>query len=481
MRTRLLYLLITLTAVLGQSNLAHGQEQTLQDRWQHFLRQAESLSAARALPLQSINSYPVDLLLSASAYPDFSRYSWQTITELKAIASQCALSPGLSKTLASRPELQKAASFELALCQGDELPIRWFKTAPFLHPAGGSYAERYLAFSTHNITAEQNAELQPYTTLSNPHHPLYTFFTDLETAGRDALVSGYRAYIDRQQRLWISGDFGIRVLSALQWKKVALDQQLVLSAITAATQSCQLRYSNLCVSSQEKPNISLWVSVILLLLLATTLSRTLWLRRQQAKEKRFILQLLTHELRTPITSLGLTVEQFRQQFDTLPELAQDTFGRLLADHQRLAQLAQTSKGFLSSDPNEPFQCQTAYLSDWLDHCVAKHELSYELTQDIELTLPYYWLGICLDNLIRNAKQHGQGTISITASVTDTQLRLCVSDEGEFPSRLKRLFSRSRTASNMGIGLRLVSHLMLKMGGKLTCKAHPTRCQLELPL
>ncbi|MGB5802639.1 MAG: DUF3404 domain-containing protein, partial [Vibrio anguillarum] len=127
MRTRLLYLLITLTAVLGQSNLAHGQEQTLQDRWQHFLRQAESLSAARALPLQSINSYPVDLLLSASAYPDFSRYSWQTITELKAIASQCALSPGLSKTLASRPELQKAASFELALCQGDELPIRWFK------------------------------------------------------------------------------------------------------------------------------------------------------------------------------------------------------------------------------------------------------------------------------------------------------------------------------------------------------------------
>ncbi|CFW11397.1 his Kinase A domain protein [Vibrio cholerae HC-46B1] len=59
------------------------------------------------------------------------------------------------------------------------------------------------------------------------------------------------------------------------------------------------------------------------------------------------MQLLTHELRTPITSLGFTVESLRSQFDELSPKAQESLWRLMADHQRLAQLSETSSHYLS--------------------------------------------------------------------------------------------------------------------------------------
>ncbi len=60
------------------------------------------------------------------------------------------------------------------------------------------------------------------------------------------------------------------------------------------------------------------------------LARSVYDRYQQRRERQFILQLLTHELRTPIASLGLTVEMLRNQFDSLDEGTQDVLWRLLA-------------------------------------------------------------------------------------------------------------------------------------------------------
>lgn len=206
-------------------------------------------------------------------------------------------------------------------------------------------------------------------------------------------------------------------------------------------------------------------------------------RRKEAQERKFILQFLTHELRTPIASLGFTVEQFRQQFDDMSDASQKTFWRLLADHQRLSQLAETSKGFLSTDHHTQFRPQTAYLSDWLDHCLEKHNICYQLTHDKEVTLPFYWLGICLDNLIKNAQQHGMGRITVSITVSST-LYIEVKDEGHHPHQwqlwLKRLIP-TKNHLNMGIGLTIVAQLMKKMGGTYRYHRHPTRCILELPL
>ena len=181
--------------------------------------------------------------------------------------------------------------------------------------------------------------------------------------------------------------------------------------------------------------------------------------------------------------MGLTVELFREQFDQLSPNTQDTVWRLMSDHQRLTQLTENSKVYLSARRSEPLLKQTASLDDWLSHIAEKHGLSYQLNDDRELALPFYWLTICLDNLINNARQHGKGPISLKAEVAET-LRIEVRDGGEFPSSLTRWLRRFQPQSdtnNMGIGLSIVAHLMSMMGGRLRLLRHPTRCILELPL
>ncbi|WP_195664238.1 sensor histidine kinase, partial [Vibrio cholerae] len=99
-------------------------------------------------------------------------------------------------------------------------------------------------------------------------------------------------------------------------------------------------------------------------------------------------------------------------------------------------------------------------------------------------------GMCVTNLLSNAKQHGVPPIRLTVSVVAQTLRIEVEDCGEFPSFYQRLCKRlsrhqdthSRpNTDNMGVGLQLVRKLITQMGGKLVIRRHPTRCILELPL
>lgn len=185
---------------------------------------------------------------------------------------------------------------------------------------------------------------------------------------------------------------------------------------------------------------------------------------------------------------------FRDEFDNLNQTAQQAVWRLLADHQRLAQLTETSKGYLSTDKNQQLIQQVAELEEWLTHVCDKHGISFQLDENHTLTLPFYWLSICLDNLINNAKQHGKGSIRIHVEMrppTQTifrkkkkTLRISVSDQGRFPSFIERWLiwlSPQKHPDNMGIGLSIVTRLMTQMGGRLIIERKPTSCILEMPL
>ncbi|MCG7585195.1 DUF3404 domain-containing protein [Photobacterium sp. OFAV2-7] len=456
----------------------------LQTLWQQFYQQASQLPSEHVVSQTELNRYPKPLLLSSSQYPDFKQFHWQEIQQLWQISQRCK-DPHIS---IATPALQAAAKFELSLCQRTPLASAWFDNQALLHPAGGSYADRYLA-SLENKLGKDHPETQEFLshhkrqlTLANAAHPLHSQLRPLSTKGVDALLSGYRAYLYEQNKLWINNELDWKVVKASQWQPLAESMQLKLTDSTAT--SCSFRYSNLCITAiTPEKQWARWALIFSALVIASLLIRSLYQRRQNAKERQFVLQLLTHELRTPITSLGLTVELFREQFDDQNEQTQQAVWRLMADHQRLAQLTETSKGYLTTNSKEQFQRQRAYLSDWLEHCLDKHQLNYALNEDRELELPYYWLGICLDNLAKNAQQHGKGQITIEVKVNKV-LHIQVGDQGEFPSSAKRwlgMFSQPKHQANMGIGLIIVSRLMKKMGGKLICLRKPTRCILELPL
>lgn len=454
----------------------------LQSLWQQFYQQADQLAPQQKISQTEINHYPKLLLLSNSQYPDFSQLKWQEIQKLWQARQNCRV----DQPYQANANLKDAIEFELALCQKRPLADSWFNkqlnNKALLHPSGGSFADRYLASLDQTTANSFLVQHQNQLTLANKAHPLHPLLSELEPKGVDALLSGYRAYLSKKNTLWLNNESGWKAIAVNQWQPLA--QAMKLQIVNSPTASCSFRYSNLCLNiTTPESQWSRWALALCSLIITYLVFRSLHQRRQDTKERQFILQLLTHELRTPITSLGLTVELFRDQFDNLNDHTQQAVWRLMADHQRLAQLTETSTGYLTTNSDVQFPRQRADITDWLDHCLGKYQLPYSINEEHELELPYYWLGICLDNLIKNAQQHGKGEITIDVQV-DKVLRIQVSDRGHFPNFIQRWFNivpPSSRQANMGIGLTIVSRLMKKMGGRLICQRKPTRCILELPL
>ncbi|MGF1763223.1 DUF3404 domain-containing protein [Aliivibrio kagoshimensis] len=439
--------------------------QNLQSKWQLFYQQSWHTSPLTVLN-QELSQYPSELLLDGSRYPNFTKFRWQDIALLSSVRQGCQYYDH------DNQDLSDSITFELALCSGKTLDERWFSTHSLLHPAGGSFADRYFE----SFSSEYD-DIKSYLSIANPQHPLYQTLSNLSPEGREALLNGYRAW-QEGNTLWLSGEQGWKAITSSHWLPIA--DQL---NITFQAESCTFRYSNLCISEQTESQLMLRILVIaFLIILLMVLARGGYLKRKLGKEKYFILQLLTHELRTPITSIGLTIEMFRDEYDNLSKDAQDAVWRLISDYQRLSQLTENSKIYLSADKSQQLLTQRASLDEWLNYVCGKHRVIYTLDQDIELNQPYYWLSICLDNLIKNAKQHGKGVVIVTTKLTD-KLTIEVKDEGRFPSPLLLFLSRLQPKSNdnnMGIGLSIVKHIMKKADGKFIILRHPTRCILELP-
>lgn len=440
---------------------------SLQDKWQALYQlswQASPIFVAQ----QELSHYPKALLKDRSRYPDFNKFSWQDIASLAAIQQTCqAIEP-------SNSALNDAIEFELALCQQQTLDSIWFAAHSKLHPAGGSFADRYVAHYP-----EISEQIYPFLTITNPLHPLYNKLQPLTAEGREALLDGYRAW-QQGDVLWLSGEHGWKAVPSDIWEPIARQQGVSLSG-----ENCSFRYSNLCLSETSNDTLLMKVMIFsLLIILCSLFGRSLYLKTKQRKERQFVLQLLTHELRTPITSLGLTVEMFRNRFDEFPDEAQGAIWRLISDYQRLSQLTENSKVYLSTEQSEPLLKQNASLEEWLEHVCEKHNIGYQCESgEVELNLPYYWLTICLDNLIKNAKQHGQGEVTINVTLAD-KLRIEVQDQGHFPSLVERILSRvtpddTHKHDNMGIGLTIVEHLMKQASGRLIILRNPTRCILEI--
>ncbi|MCM0148767.1 DUF3404 domain-containing protein [Photobacterium galatheae] len=458
----------------------------VQQLWQQWSERLSSVQSDRLITQQTLNQFPQRLLLPESQYPNLSLYSWPQLEALYAMHRDCD-GASLQQISDQSPSWRRAVAFERHLCLNGDFSSDWQSSWSELHPAGGSYADRYLGYlksqpdkAMFTAFLDQHADSL---TLANPNHPLHAAFATLSSSGQAAILGGYRYFLSEDGSLWRSDQKGIDVLQPEQWQAVADDIGLMVSRLgNAPDQACAFQYSNLCISPM--PEQAIWWQSALVFLLVVVLGMALNMlleRRRAMKERQFILQLLTHELRTPVASLGLTVEQFRDQFDSLSDPAQDAFYRLSGDFQRLARLTETSQGFLS-DQQEAMNARYLVLfSDWLESVAAPYNLNYALEGDREIALPYYWLGVCLDNLIRNAMIHGQPPVRLQAKIDVNQVWIEVSDQGQAPVPGWWPFSRAQSSQGMGIGLMIVRRLMRRLGGRLTHRRNPTRYKLELPL
>ncbi|MBU2712983.1 ATP-binding protein [Zooshikella harenae] len=377
--------------------------------------------------------------------------------------------------LAMDNPLAKTESFITALCLQQELPISWFASGTLIHPGGGSFAFRYS-----REHPEQFNQLKPYMHIRELDNDYFT--NDLDDNQLQALTRSAQ-WIMGQQFLWVKFPNEYRLYQHQQWRPLVDSLNLEIHPISQR-EKCSFIEGSICWLEKSRNGMWLYTGLTILgVLLLGYIFLVIITRHKYYKERQFIVQMLAHELRTPITRLAGTVEIFRTHFDELPDNLHHAFTRLCKDALHLRHLADASKQYLQLDYGANLQKQ--YIESWhvlMQEVLSEYEIDLELKDDKPVCISIYWFSLCLKNLVGNAVKHGKGQVLVKSYCVEKRLVIVVQDQGNLSSRkLSKFMKPFNSQHGVGLGLHLVSQVVLKMGGKLRLQGPPTTFVLEVPI
>ena len=214
-------------------------------------------------------------------------------------------------------------------------------------------------------------------------------------------------------------------------------------------------------------------------------------RQRQAVRDTFI-GVLSHELRTPVTTIYAGAKVLSRPGDLPEETRQEIFSDIVIESERLHRLvedvvAMTRFGEESEEVGE----EPVLLQRLLPGVIASEQTRWPAVA-IKATVPLGLPTVFADptyveqvvrNLVSNAAKYGGPGAAVTALVerTDREVLVRVLDDGPgFPAdeaeRLFELFFRSartaRTAAGAGIGLFVCARLIRAMGGRIWAANRP---------
>ncbi|MFS3127833.1 sensor histidine kinase [Nocardioides sp. Bht2] len=197
----------------------------------------------------------------------------------------------------------------------------------------------------------------------------------------------------------------------------------------------------------------------------------------------------SHQLRTPITALRLTLEDLTMWPETPPSVAEELTANLgeldrlsaaitelleLARGKRLGEAIDFDLGRLSADA----------VDRWLDHAAERgHSLVHAATGTFVAHAVPGPVSQILDVLIENACNHGVGVITVELRNLDHYLSVTVADDG--PRTISNeVFERGTSSADSdghGLGLTIASQLATSLGGHLSlAETESTTFVLLLP-
>lgn len=228
--------------------------------------------------------------------------------------------------------------------------------------------------------------------------------------------------------------------------------------------------------------------------------------RHLERMKSDFVELVSHELRRPVTNLVLTAELCRAE---VAGLADDHPLRQIADVldaesdrartlvEEILMAARFEGGQLT------FELTAVQIGDLLRDVIARANVDHGARRDIQLDArdefvhaDAFALRLVIHNLVDNALKYSPATEPVHVRVTRGRDSACimVSDRGAgiAPGQLERVFDRfyrldnddSRTTYGFGLGLYIAKHVAQAMGGQLTVESavgQGSTFSLELPL
>jgi len=223
----------------------------------------------------------------------------------------------------------------------------------------------------------------------------------------------------------------------------------------------------------------LWESMTLLSLLLAITGALAWLYWRDSRRSRSLQAFfasVTHELKTPLTSIRLqseTIADHGSDPDLISRLLEDT-SRLESQVERTLELARLEGGgdvLLQSLPVKSFleRLFSSIQKQFQDRVkLGKLELSSDLIFQADQTA----LQVVFKNLVENSIRYSGKPVvevSLTGRAEGGKIKIHYEDNGKStqpaPKHMGTLFQRGVNSQGAGVGLYLVKTLMLKMGGE----------------
>ncbi|MBA1444441.1 MAG: sensor histidine kinase [Chromatiales bacterium] len=217
----------------------------------------------------------------------------------------------------------------------------------------------------------------------------------------------------------------------------------------------------------------------------------------QLKEKdhlrRHLVAQVSHDLRTPLSSIQGYLESLTLKADSLDPAARDEYIAIaLRQSRRLSAQVEELFELASLDARETLpKCEHFPLAELLQDVVQKYRLRAEqqeilLSMDPPESSPFVFADIALterglENLIENAFRHtpADGSITLALGIEETKVSAVVSDSGsgiseeDLPHLFEPFFQSRKNAGSSGhagLGLAIARRIAELQGGEITVKS-----------
>ncbi len=408
-----------------------------------------------------------ELLDPATALPAWHRGERAQAARVHAALTVCAR--GHDAPPVSDPVLQKALTWHALTCAETQLSPEARKllaAPPWMHPSGRSYAA---------LAHEQFRDVRGgavHVTELPASDPLGALSVDAWVSLRQG------ASWVATDAAWIAAERDARGLVALHFHDRAAWDAFLAERGAA---SVWARHAHALATWRW---LAWGLSALAAMAVAVTYVRD---KRRMEGDRLHVLRTLTHELRTPTTSLRLGLDELTRDWDALPAASQEATLRVIDDAERLQRVLHRSARYLAL-----FEVRGgggAELATFAQHTSARallEELATEWPAGVELvpgardgavTTDAAWLSVLVRNLVENATRHGAPPARVTWVLEDAWLVVRVADGGDSRglslARAVRPHWRGAASGGLGLGLAIAERAARLLGGRLSHRASPT--------